>query len=170
MSDAPGWVTLTEDEEVVLDSRPSVVPYLTGLAWPLVVVVAGVGLWLVAAGALGLGVTVPAALPLGLVGLVVVALGLAWAAARLSGWWSTRYLVTTDEVYLKTGLFSRSVTNARLDQIQNTSFTQTALGRLFSYGDVHLDTAGRGGTEIVFDGAANPGGVIETITRELDRR
>jgi len=34
MSDAPGWVTLTEGEAVVLDRRPSVVPYLTGLAWP----------------------------------------------------------------------------------------------------------------------------------------
>jgi uncharacterized membrane protein YdbT with pleckstrin-like domain len=170
MSDAPGWVTLTEGEEVVLDSRPSVVPYLTGLAGPLVVVLAGVGLWLVGTGALGLGIGLPAALPLGLVGLVVVALGLAGSVARLSGWWSTRYLVTTDEVYLNTGLFSRSVTNARLDQIQNTSFSQTALGRLFSYGDVHLDTAGRGGTEIVFDGAADPGGVVEAITRELDRQ
>jgi uncharacterized membrane protein YdbT with pleckstrin-like domain len=170
MSGTPEWVTLTEGEEVVLNRRPSVIPYLTRLAWPLLVVLAGIGVWLVGAGALGLGVTVPAALPLGLVGLVVVALGLAWGAARLSGWWSTRYLVTTDEVYLKTGLFSRSVTNARLDQIQNTSFTQTALGRLFSYGDVHLDTAGRGGTEMVFEGAANPGGVVETITRELDRR
>lgn len=170
MSDAPEWVTLTEGEEVVLDRRPSVVPYLTGLVWPLVVVLVGVALLLVSAGTLAVGVTVPAAVPLGAIGAGVVALGLLSAAARLSGWWSTRYLVTSDEVYVKSGLFSRSVTNARLDQIQNTSFTQSALGRALSYGDVHLDTAGRAGTELVFSNAADPDSVVEAITRQLDRR
>jgi len=170
MSAAPEWVTLTEGEEVVLDRRPSVVPYLTGLLWPLVVVLVGVALVFVGAGTLAVGVTVPAAVPLGAVGAAVVVLGLVSAAGNLTGWWSTRYLVTSDEVYVKSGLLSRSVTNARLDQIQNTSFTQSALGRALSYGDVHLDTAGHAGTEIVFSNAADPDSVVEAITRQLDRR
>jgi len=129
------------------------------------VVLAGVG-----AGTLAVGVTVPAGVPLGAAGAVVVALRRAAPPARLSGWWSTRYLVTSDEVYVKNGLFSRSVTNARLDQIQNTTFTQSALGRALSYGDVHMDTAGHAGTEIVFRNAADPDAVVAAITRQLDHR
>lgn len=169
-SDHPDWLTLTDDEQVVWEGRPSPYPYLGGLLGPVGLVALGIAVAIVAAGVVSVGVPIPEAVPGVAIGGALVALGVALALGRIISWWLTRYVVTTEEVYHKRGVVSRSVTNTRLDQIQNTRFTQSATGRLFSYGDVYVDTAGGGGTEIVFRHVEEPQRVVGRITEELDRR
>lgn len=170
MVDVPTWVTLTDGEEVIWQGRPTLVRYLGRLVVPLLLVALGVVVWLLASDLLGLGVTLPAQVPATLVGALAVLAGLAAAARVVVAWWTVSYLLTTEEVYRKQGVVSREVQNLRLDRIQNTTFTQSLLGRVTSHGDVHIETAGTHGTEITFEDVPNPQRVVGYITDALDRQ
>lgn len=155
----PAWVTLSEDEHVVWSASPSLLLAIGPLAVGFLVAVAGVVLY-------GL---LPTDLEYRWVAWLLIPAGLAlmgYAYVRHS---STRYVVTTNEVYRKEGLLTRQVTSLRLDRIQNTSFEQSPLERLLSYGDVHVDTAGSGGTEIIFEAVSDPQAVSGLLTEQLDR-
>ena len=143
-------------------------PYALSTVGSLVLVVLGIGVWLVGNGWVDVGVPLMSSVPWGLVGGITVFLGVLGVAVEAVRWWSRQYVVTTEEVYEKRGLVSRTVTNLPHDQVQNTSFSQSIPGRLLSYGDVRIDTAGGGGAEIVFENAEDPDAVVEEVTRHLD--
>lgn len=176
MTEMPNWVTLTEGEEVLWDEHPSLLPYLVGLIGEIVLIF--LGLFILIAGGLGglLGLSLDLEVPVvaisisTAIALVLILFGLLGLTRTLLTWWSTRYVVTTDELYKKTGVISRSVQNTRMEEVQNTSFDQSWFGRLASHGDVHIATAGTGGTEITYRHAPGPAEVVETITRQIDER
>lgn len=170
MSARPDWVTLTDGETVVWESRPAIYPYLWGAAKALLVSAVGVGLWLVSAGVIEVDVPVPSGTTVVAVAGVLVVLGVASAGSTLLTWSSIRYLVTTEEVYTKEGALSRTVTNLRVERIQNTAFSQSMAGRLLSYGNVVIDTAGGGGAEMVFEHAPDPETAVTRITERVDDR
>lgn len=156
----PEWVTLSEDERIVWTGSPSFFVALWSLLTGFLVVLAGVALYVVL-------VAVqfePRRFVLWLVPLGIALIALSYLRHR-----STRYVITTNEVYRKDGFLSRSVTSLRLDRVQNTSFSQSFLDRLFSLGDVNIDTAGSGATEIVFASVSNPQKVSGLLTEQLDR-
>lgn len=169
MADQPDWVTLTEGESVVWQGRPIIYPYLGGVLTGLVIILLGIGVWLVVQGVI-LNFSLPSFIPGGIIVGILVVLGIWVALKPVLDWWSIRYLITTQEVYKKQGLVSRTVKNIALDKVQNTSFTQSVMGRLFSYGNVHIDTAGSGGTEMVFDSVGDPESVVGHITRHIDKQ
>ncbi|MFD1514649.1 PH domain-containing protein [Halomarina rubra] len=156
---APEWVTLGESEEVVWSGSPSLLLATGSLVGGLVVAVVGIAAY--------------ALLPTDFVyrdlAWLLLPIGMVLMAAAYLRHRSTRYVITTNEVYRKTGLFSRQVTSLRLDRIQNTSFEQSLFERVLSFGDVHVDTAGTGGTEITFEGVSNPQQVSGLLTEQLDR-
>lgn len=155
----PEWVTLGEGEYVVWSGSPSLFLAAGPLLGGFLVAVAGVVLY---------GV-LPADLAFRWVTLLLIPLSLALMSYAYVRHRSTRYVVTTNEVYRKEGLFTRQVASLRLDRIQNTSFEQSLLERLFAYGDVHVDTAGSGDTEITFEAVSDPQGVNSLLTEQLDR-
>jgi uncharacterized membrane protein YdbT with pleckstrin-like domain len=156
----PEWVTLGESEEIVWSGSPSLIVIAGSLVGGLLLMTAGVVLY---------GFVLPSDFEFRWVAWLLLPLGMLVAGAAYVRHRSTRYVVTTNEVYRKTGLLSRRVTSLRLDRIQNTSFEQSFLERLLSFGDVHVDTAGSGGTEITFESVANPQEVSGLLTEQLDR-
>jgi uncharacterized membrane protein YdbT with pleckstrin-like domain len=156
----PSWVTLGEGEEIVWSGRPSMLLVAGSLLIGFLVVAAGSALY---------GVFIPADSGLQWVGLLVVVAGIAYMAYTGFRHQSTRYVITSNEVYRKEGMFSRQVTSLRLDRIQNTTFEQSLVERLFAFGDVHVDTAGTGGTEITFEAVSRPQEVSGLLTKQLDR-
>lgn len=170
MSARPDWVTLAEGESVLWESRPAIHPYLFGATKALSVSAAGVGLWLVSAGVIEVGAPVPSGTVIVTLAGALVVLGVALAGNALLKWSSVRYLVTTEEVYAKEGLLSRTVTNLRVGRIQNTAFSQSVVGRVLSYGDVRIHTAGSGDAEMVFEYAPDPETVVARITERVDDR
>lgn len=166
MSDEePDWVTLTEGEEVVWTGGPSAATLTGALAYNAIIAAAGV----LAAFRPGLfGPLSELVASLGLLPLVLVALALVRVALAVARWWAVEYLVTTEELYRKRGLVSRSVKNLRLGQIQNTGFTQSATQRVFGYGTVYVSTAGSGGTELAFANVSDPERINGVVTEQLD--
>lgn len=167
MADTPDWVTLTEGERVCWQGRPTIYLYLGELLAGALLVCAGVGAWLVLGTGVGSGIPVPAGIPGPVVGGVLALLGVGVAAKALVERRSVRYLITSHEAYKKRGFVSREVTNLPLDRVQNTSFSQSVLGRVFSYGEVRIDTAGHSGTEMVFRHVDDPQAVVGVISEQL---
>lgn len=162
MSDVPGWATLSEGESVVWTGRPVIYHFLDGLVVAAVLLAIAAAAYLFwPAGTGGVPAIVPAAVLAG-----VAVLSAVWTLLER---WRITYLVTTHQVYVKRGLISRTVKNLHVDQIQNTSFTESLLGRLFSYGHVRIDTAGSEGAEIVLRNVANPDEVLGLISRDTER-
>jgi uncharacterized membrane protein YdbT with pleckstrin-like domain len=155
----PDWVTLTGDERVVWSGRPSLYPIVTSILVGVLIAVFGLALYWALPNDLQYRWLAYLLVPGGL-----LVTGIAYVRHR-----STYFVVTNNEVYKKTGIFSREVTSLRVDRIQNTTFTQSLGQRLLSYGDVHIDTAGSGGTEIVFESVEDPQEVSSLLSEQLDR-
>src|SRR6056297_753685 len=74
--------------------------------------------------------------------LAVVPLGVAipiWKYFALQG---VQYVITDEALYVKRGVLTRSVTQANLETVQNSSFGQGITGSIFGYGSVAFEIAG----------------------------
>jgi len=161
--ETPEWVTLTEGEEVVWTGHPSLVTESGSVLFGVLLVAVGTAV------AVGLG-PIPG-LPISPVpvGGAIVLVGLLSVVAAYVRTRLTAYVLTTEEAYEKHGLLSRTVTNVRLDRVQNTGFAQSFGERLVGVGSVHLDTAGTSGTEFVLSSIPEPERVNGLVTEQLDR-
>jgi len=76
---------------------------------------------------------------------------------------NTRYVVTTDGLYKKTGVLSRDVQRIDFGKIQNTSYSQGFFGARFGYGNVDVSTAGGSGVEMRFRSVPDPRALQQRI-------
>ena len=157
-NDVPEWVTLTEGEAVRWEGHPSLRLVLPTILFGLAIAVAGIVLTAVV-------LTEPPVRWLPLVG-VPIGLGIvAWAYVTQR---STHYIITSEEVYRKTGIVNRNVAQVRLDRVQNTTCDQSVLDRVLSYGTITIYTAGSDTMDITFDGVPHPQQVNQSLTEALD--
>jgi uncharacterized membrane protein YdbT with pleckstrin-like domain len=136
----PEWLSLDPGEEVVWMGRPAFETlYGTILSGLLLTVV--------------------------LIGFLIL-LSLPFAYLRIQ---NTDYVVTTESLYVKSGVFSTNIETVDLDRIQNTEYNRSFWGKQFDYGSISISTAGSSGAEISFDGIPDAPAVRDRIT-ELQRR
>ncbi|EMA49142.1 MULTISPECIES: PH domain-containing protein [Halococcus] len=157
-ADVPEWVTLTEGEEVRWDGHPSLRLVLPSIVIGLVIAIAGIVLTAVV-------LTEPPVRWLPLVGVPIGLVIVAWAYVSQR---STHYIITSEEVYRKTGIVNRNVAQVRLDRVQNTTYDQSVLERLFSYGHITIYTAGSDTMDVSFNGVSDPQQVNQSLTEALD--
>lgn len=86
---------------------------------------------------------------------------------KIIGFKITDFVVTTEGLYRKTGIFSRSVQKIGFEKVQNISFSQGILGKSFGYGNVEISTAGGSGIEMRFRSVENPKEVQELINKRI---
>ena len=156
-NDVPDWVTLTEDETVLWDGHPSFRLIAPSVAVGLVVALAGIALTVV--------ITDPTIRWLFLLGIPIGVVIIVWAYLSLV---STRYVLTSEEVYRKRGILNRNVAQIRLDRVQNTTCSQSATERLLSYGDITIYTAGSDTMDITLADVPNPQAINRQLTEALD--
>jgi len=160
MERTPDWLHLGDGERVVWHARPH--PIAIGWRLP-------VGFGLIIGGLLVLALLATNSNPL------VVATGLVFTVAGVGVlfigfvfWTNTRYVLTSSQLYLKRGVFSRDVTQFRLDRIQNTTLDQGVIGRLLGYGQLTVYTAGSAEPELTFDRVPNPGSAASKLSQQLE--
>jgi uncharacterized membrane protein YdbT with pleckstrin-like domain len=84
----------------------------------------------------------------------------------LSGWirkLETYYMVTSERIYIRTGILSRhdhSTTHAR---VQNVNSTQGILDRILGTGDVDFDTAGSDDFDFRFYAVRHPEQLVKLV-------
>jgi len=86
----------------------------------------------------------------------VMGLGILIILGAYYGVKNTDFVVTSDSVYRKKGIFSRSVKKIDFDKVQNISFSQGIFGKQFGYGNIEISTAGGSGVEMRFRSIENP--------------
>lgn len=99
--------------------------------------------------------------------LSVVGIGLLIIAGAYLHIKNTDFVVTNQGLYKKTGVLSRSVQKIGFGKVQNISFSQSALGNYFGYGNVEVSTAGGSGVEMRFNAIEGPKEVQELINRQI---
>lgn len=122
-----------------------------------------VGLLLVALGIFGSVQLDP------LVAIGLVPLGLVIPAGHYLVVANIQYAVSDRAIYAKRGVLGRSVTQANLETVQNSSYSQGITGSIFGYGTVAFEIAG--GNNLSFHDIREPKPVrslVDRATREQD--
>lgn len=152
---------LSDDEEVVVDMHPhwwTMVPISALLA---VVIIGGLAVVLADIdGALGLALNVIVALAV-LATLVVFGL-------RYATWTTTEFVVTTERVISRSGVFAKNGIEIPLDRINTVFFNQTAFERVAGSGDLGIESAGEGGRQ-TFTNIRKPNLVQAEIYAQKER-
>lgn len=156
------WLTLTDDETIEWTGRPSLFTLAPQFGGAIVVAIVG------AFGISVLDSTLSRPIP-GVVRLLPLLAALSILAVVLLKWYRVRYVITSNEVYIKRGLISLDLVQIRLSRIQNTTRSQSIVERLLGYGDVVAYTAGTDTMDIELRNVPNPSQVNETLSRLLSR-
>lgn len=99
--------------------------------------------------------------------LSIVGIGLLIIAGAYLNIKNTDFVLTNQGLYKKTGVLSRNVQKIGFDKVQNISFSQSALGNYFDYGNVEVSTAGGSGVEMRFRSIEKPKEVQEMINKQI---
>ena len=139
-------------EEIVFEGHPSWRGVLSFYVYGIgAVVIVGIVLGLLASSAVGLIVAV-----VGI--LAVVGVGFLKRMA-------THYVVTTQRLRIRRGIFAKKIQQTRIDRVQNVNTEQRVLDRILRVGTVDFDTAGTDDSEFRFIGIADPGSVVDAVDR-----
>jgi hypothetical protein len=136
--DAPDRVALAPDESILWMDHPRahLAKYWIGGATGVVL--------------LGLGAVPFLPATWGWLGWLVVLGGLAVGGYAFLGYYTVRYVVTSNQAHRKTGIVRTGVETLPLDRIRNARCSGTALQRLLDRGDLHVTTDGGGSSALVF--------------------
>jgi uncharacterized membrane protein YdbT with pleckstrin-like domain len=78
---------------------------------------------------------------------------------------ATDYVVSTQRLYIRTGILSKSVQQTRIDRVQNVSTSQSLLDRMLRVGTVDFDTAGSDESGFRFVGISEPAAIVAAVDR-----
>src|SRR5262249_17761131 len=127
---------LNQDEHIVLDVHP----HWLFFAEPALTVL-GLGiLTIVLAVVAGHAPPQP-----GTVTLLVIAL--VWALWRTLTWRTTHFVITTDRLIYRSGVFAKRGIQIPLERVNNVNFHQGVLERIVGAGDLLVESAGEDGQQ-----------------------
>lgn len=98
-------------------------------------------------------------------GLLVVIL--LWFIARYVVWATTGFVVTTDRLINRSGVFGRQGTEIPLERVNTVFFAQTFFERLIGSGDLEIESAGEQGSQ-KFSNIRKPLNVQNEIYRQME--
>jgi uncharacterized membrane protein YdbT with pleckstrin-like domain len=139
-------------EEIVFEGHPSwralLSFYIGGVAAAAIIAVI-----VALAASVGVGV---------LIGVVLVALVVVFGFVKRM---ATTYMVSSQRLYIRTGILSKRVQQTRIDRVQNVNTDQRLRERILRVGTVDFDTAGTDDSEFRFVGISSPGDVVNAVDR-----
>lgn len=84
-----------------------------------------------------------------MVGAFLLALG--WLGVRWLMWRSTHFVVTSDRLIYRSGIFAKSGIAIPLERVNNINFHQSLLERIIHAGDLQIESAGQDGQQLFAD-------------------
>lgn len=153
------WLHLTDDETILWKGHPSLYLSAPSIFLGCLLVVGGLGsmAW------------IPRGSLFWWIGPILGIGGIALLGFTYLRWRSQWYVLTTEEVYKKSGLISTDVVQIRLDRIQNTTFSQSFLDKLLAHGDVTIYTSGSSTIDLTLKDIPQPQTVNRLLTEQLDQ-
>lgn len=91
----------------------------------------------------------PGALPIIIVvGIIVLLFPLATMIRDILNWSNHMFIVTNRRIMQITGIFNKNVIDSSLEKVNDVKMRQSALGRMFNYGDIEILTASELGVNL----------------------
>jgi len=81
--------------------------------------------------------------PLSTIVLLVWLLVMIWVAFRVADWYFDRFILTNKRIMAVSGMFTRTVGMMPLLRVTDMKYEQSAMGRMFHYGNFVLESAGQ---------------------------
>ncbi|MGH1493273.1 MAG: PH domain-containing protein [Acidimicrobiales bacterium] len=147
---------LYSNEEVVLDLKPH---------WWFFASQAAALFWALVLGILAGVVIQQPVVTIVALGLIVVILF--WFVARYVIWTTTSFVVTTDRLINRSGVFSRQGTEIPLERVNTVFFAQTFFERIIGSGDLEIESASEQGSQ-KFSNIRKPLNVQNEIYRQME--
>lgn len=132
-------IPIADSESVVWTGRPRVTVVIPAVIVGLALIVAGLGAVVLRGSQLA---------------VVLIPIGVVVPIWRYLQNQRTQYVITDEAIYKKTGVFSRTVSQAMMHTVQNSAFSQSLTGSIFGYGSVGFEIAGGG--QFTFQRIGNP--------------
>ncbi len=108
---------------------------------------------------------------LGSAGNFIVAIlllaGLVWLAERYAHWVSTYFILTSDRIIYREGIFAKHGMEIPLQRINSIFFNQRMFERILGLGDLKIESASKTGAE-VFDDIRRPERVQHEIYSQME--
>lgn len=158
------WLHLSNDEDILWNGRPSKYTIAVRCLGGLVLGFLGILGWYLVRGLIAEGSVLRT---VQILPMLIALGGFVVAIYVFLDWLRVLYVITSENIYVKRGLISRDVTQVPLTRVQNTTFEQSMLQRVLSYGDVHLYTAGSGTEDVTFQDVPRPERITELLANSL---
>ena len=152
---------LGDNEEIIYDLRPH--------WWTLA------GPTLVAFVTLALAIAVGVAVPQGryqqgariVLAVAVVVVLIVWVVPRMLTWATTHFVLTTDRLIFRSGVFAKYAREIPLERLNDVTFSQSIWERIIGTGDLLIESAGEHGQSRFVD-IRNPEAVQLEIYRQME--
>ena len=100
--------------------------------------------------------------------LAALALSVGWLLGRYLKWLTTNLTITNDRIVYRYGVVAKQGMEIPIERVNNVSFRQGILERLFGNGDLTIESGGEDGQQN-FSHVRNPASVQGLIHSQMDR-
>lgn len=83
----------------------------------------------------------------GWIAIVLILVSVVWLVKRYLSWSTTNFVVTSDRVIFRTGMFAKSGIEIPLDRVNNVNFNQSIIERMIGAGDLMIESGGETGQQ-----------------------
>lgn len=135
---------LSEREKVILTARQHWFILASAIALEVVLILA------IFATTIFMAAVLPPPLPLivGLVGAILLLIPIATMTRDILIWSNHQFIITNRRVMQISGVFNKRVVDSSLEKVNDIKMEQSALGRIFNYGNVEILTASELGVNL----------------------
>jgi uncharacterized membrane protein YdbT with pleckstrin-like domain len=90
----------------------------------------------------------PFAVLIAAIGFAIFLIPIATMTIDILHWSNRQFIITNRRVIQISGIFNKNVTDSNLEKVNDVKMEQTAMGRLFGYGDIEILTASELGVNL----------------------
>lgn len=101
--------------------------------------------------------------------LALIVASAAWLVRQYAVWSSTNFVVTSDRVIYRSGIFAKRGIEIPLERVNNVNFGQSIFERIIGAGDLMIESGGMEGQQRFTD-IKNPDEVQRIIHSQIDAR
>jgi uncharacterized membrane protein YdbT with pleckstrin-like domain len=83
-----------------------------------------------------------------LVGFIILLIPITTGTRDILNWSNHQFIITNHRVMQISGIFNKSVIDSSLDKVNDIKMDQSAMGRMFGYGDIEILTASELGVNL----------------------
>jgi uncharacterized membrane protein YdbT with pleckstrin-like domain len=148
---------LNDYEELAVDLHPHWLYFAEVVAAFVAAVVLGIVL-----------VVVDAPSELRWVALILILLCAVWVVVRYAKWVTTNFVITSDRVIFRHGVFAKSGIEIPLERVNSVHFNQSVIERIVGAGDLLIESGAEGGQQRFTD-IHNPDKIQNLIHSQMEQ-